>query len=89
MSSIKTYTAIFGILMALSTMQFLFEYTGLLEDLYFPIMAVILALSTFKALAVAGWYMHVIEEPRSIAYLGMAGLLCVIALTAGAGYSVL
>jgi cytochrome c oxidase subunit 4 len=89
MASIKTYTAIFGVLMALSTVQFLFEVTGLLEDLYFPIMAVILGLSTFKALAVAGWYMHVIEEPRSIMYLGLTGLLCVVALTAGAGYSVL
>jgi cytochrome c oxidase subunit 4 len=88
MASIKTYTAIFGVLMAFSTVQFVFEVSGLLEDNYGPIMAVILVLSTLKAMAVAGWYMHIIEEPRSITYVALAGVLGVIALTVGATYSV-
>jgi hypothetical protein len=32
--------------------------------------------------------MHLVEEPRSITYLALGGVLCVVALTAGAGYSV-
>lgn len=87
MSSIKTYTAIFGVLMLISTIQFAFEISGLLSQYYVPIMAVIMVLSTAKAVAVAGWYMHMIDEPRAITYLAMGGVLCVIALTAGAAYS--
>jgi cytochrome c oxidase subunit 4 len=88
MASIKTYTTIFGVLMAFSTVQFVFEFSGLLEDNYGPIMAVILVLSVLKAMAVAGWYMHIIEEPRSITYIALAGVLGVIALTVGATYSI-
>jgi len=87
MASVKTYTAIFVVLMGISTTQFVFEISGLLEEYYIPILAVIMILSTMKAVAVAGWYMHLIEEPRAITYLAMGGVLCVVALTAGAAYS--
>ena len=49
---------------------------------------VVLGLSTVKALAVAGWYMHMIEDPRALTYVAAAGVLGVLALTAGAAYSV-
>lgn len=89
MASIKLYTIIFGALMMVSTLQAAFEYTGLLEEFYWGALVVILILSTIKASVVAGWYMHVREEPRAIAYLALAGVIGVVALTAGAAYSVL
>lgn len=87
MASIKLYTAIFGALMVLSTTQYLLE-TFLLDEAYFVAMAIILGLSAIKALAVSGWYMHIIEEPRAITYLALGGVIGVLALTAGAAYSI-
>ncbi|PSP47488.1 hypothetical protein BRC69_00975 [Halobacteriales archaeon QH_6_66_25] len=87
MASIKLYTAIFGVLMVLSTLQFLVE-RFMLEDLYMISMAIILLVSTIKAISVAGWYMHVFDEPRAISYLAMGAVIGVLALIAGAAYSI-
>ena len=74
--------------MGLSTAQFAFEASGLLKEMYVPIMAAILGISTLKALAVSGWYMHLVEEPRAVTYVAIAAVIGVIALTAGAAYSI-
>jgi cytochrome c oxidase subunit 4 len=87
MANIKLYGIIFVVLGMISTTQFLVE-SFLPEGLYWIGLVAILLLSTMKAMAVAGWYMHLVEEPRSITYLALGGVLCVVALTAGAGYSV-
>jgi cytochrome c oxidase subunit 4 len=87
MSSIRLYTVIFVVLSALTTLQFALE-SVLLDELYGFTMAVILVISTVKAATVAGWYMHLIDEPRAVTYIAIAGLLGVVALTAGAAYSV-
>ena len=87
MSSIKLYTIIFAVLAGFTTVQYLLEQF-LVDEVYWIALAVILGISTIKALSVAGWYMHLFDEPRSIAYIAFAGLLCVVALTAGAAYSV-
>jgi cytochrome c oxidase subunit 4 len=92
MTSTRTYTIIFVVLMALSTTQALFEFTGVLNEdkvtQYWLALGVIMVLSTIKAGAVAGWYMHVKDEPRAIAYIALSGLIGVVALTAGAAYSI-
>lgn len=87
MANIRLYAIVFVGLGVISTTQFILEKT-LLHNLYWAGLVAILVLSTMKAIAVAGWYMHLIEEPRSLTYLAMAGVLGVVALTAGAGYSV-
>ncbi|WP_436901913.1 cytochrome C oxidase subunit IV family protein [Halovenus halobia] len=87
MANIKLYGIIFVVLGMISTTQFLVE-SFLPDGLYWVGLVAILALSTGKAIAVAGYYMHLVEEPRSITYLALSGVLCVVALTAGAGYSV-
>lgn len=87
MSSIRLYTVIFVALSALTTIQFALEEI-LLEELYGFTMAIILLISSAKAGAVAAWYMHLIDEPRAITYIVIAGALGVVALTAGAAYSV-
>lgn len=88
MTSIRTYSVIFVALMVASTTQAGLEFAGILESSYWPALVVILFISSLKALAVSGWYMHAIEEPRAISYIALAGVLCVVALTAGAAYSV-
>ncbi len=87
MASAKLYTVLFVVLAGITTVQFLLEIV-LVEAMYGVAFAVILGLSTVKALAVAGWYMHMFDEPRSITYVALGGVLCVLALTAGASYSI-
>ena len=87
MASIKLYTILFVVLSAITTVQFLLEIV-LVSEMYAVGFAVVLGLSTVKALAVAGWYMHMIEDPRALTYVALAGVLGVLALTAGAAYSI-
>lgn len=87
MASIKLYTYIFVALAAVTTVQYVLEL--FLVDAWYALgFAVIMVLSSIKALGVAGWYMHMLDEPRAITYIAVAGVLGVIALTAGAAYSV-
>jgi cytochrome c oxidase subunit 4 len=88
MSSIKTYTAIFGVLMLFSTTQAAMEMQPWVEIPYGPLFGAIMVLSTIKALAVAGWYMHLKDEPRAISYLAGGAVIGVLALVAGAAYSI-
>lgn len=87
MTSTKTYTAIFAVLLTISTTQFVLE-SFVLEEAYWIGMGIILVLSSIKALGVAGWFMHMREEPRAITYLATAAVIGVLALTAGAAYSI-
>ncbi len=89
MSKLKLYTAIFVVLMAFSTTQALLEFSGFLSGAYWAGLAIIIVLSTIKALLVAGYYQHLRFEPRSVTYLMMGSLIIVLALTAGAAYSIL
>ena len=87
MASIKLYTILFVVLSAITTVQYILEQV-LVSEMYALGFTVVLGLSTVKALAVAGWYMHMIEDPRALTYVAAAGVLGVLALTAGAAYSV-
>jgi cytochrome c oxidase subunit 4 len=87
MASTKLYGIIFVVLASLTTTQFVLEKV-LIDEVYWIALGIIMALSTIKAMAVAGWYMHMIEEPRAITYVALAGVMGVVALTAGAAYSV-
>jgi cytochrome c oxidase subunit 4 len=89
MVSTRFYAAVFATLMAFSTVQALFELTGILDQAYWFGLGVILALSTVKALLVAGYFQHLRQEPRSVTYLMLGALVAVLALTAGAAYSIL
>jgi cytochrome c oxidase subunit 4 len=89
MASTRLYAAIFVGLMVLSTTQALLEFAGILEAYYWPALAAIMALSSIKALLVAGYFQHLRFEPRSVSYLMAGSLVIVLALTAGAAYSIL
>jgi len=88
MSRLKLYTAIFVVLMALSTTQALVEMLGVFEG-YWTMFGVLLTLSFVKAAIVAGYYQHLRWEPPSVTYLMLGGLFVALALTTAAAYSIL
>jgi cytochrome c oxidase subunit 4 len=89
MASTKLYAAIFGTLMVFSTTQALFEFVGILEQAYWIGLGIIMVLSSIKALLVAGYFQHLRHEPRGLTVLMLGALVAVVALTAGAAYSIL
>lgn len=88
MASIRTYGAIFGLLMVFSTTQAVLEFQGIVENAYWLAFGLILVLSFVKAVLVAGWFQHLTTEPRSITYMIASALLVVLALTTAAAYSI-
>ena len=93
MSRFKLYSAIFVVLMTLSTTQALVEQTGMVNfdapGTYWTAFGIILVLSFVKATVVATYYMHLRWEPRSVTYLFLGGLFVALALTTAAAYSIL
>jgi len=88
MPSTKLYAAIYVVLFAFATLQFVVEQAGLLRTIYWTAFAIIIALSIVKAVLVAGWYQHLKFEPRSLTALVLIGLTAVLALTFAAAYSI-
>ncbi|AEN05386.1 cytochrome C oxidase subunit IV family protein [Halolamina sp.] len=87
MARTKLYTIIYVVLFVLATAQVAVEQVDLLG--YWAAIAVIAVLSMVKALFVAGYYQHLVWEPRSLSYLMLIGFVGFIALTVAASYSIL
>lgn len=85
MVSLKLYTIIYVVLFVFATVQVLVEFAGLN---YFTAATLIMILSFVKAGLVAGYYQHLVYEPRSITYLMAMGLAVVVALSVAATFSV-
>jgi cytochrome c oxidase subunit 4 len=88
MANTRLYTAIFVALFVLATAQVAVEVTGFVESTYWVAFGAIMLLSLVKAVAVAGYYQHLVYEPRSVTYLLGLGLLAALALTIAASYSI-
>lgn len=87
MARTKLYTIIYVVLFVLATAQVAVEQVDLFG--YWTALAVIAMLSLVKALFVAGYYQHLVWEPRSVSYLVLIGFVAFIALTVAASYSIL
>lgn len=87
MARTKLYTIIYVVLFVLATAQVAVEQVDLFG--YWAALAIIAALSLVKALFVAGYYQHLVWEPRSVSYLMLIGFVAFIALTVAASYSIL
>ena len=84
MASVRTYTLIYIALLAMGTGKFVFfEFT----TYQIAIVATIL-LAIGKTVLIAGYFQHLIEEPRSITYVMGIALFMVLLLTIAAGYSI-
>lgn len=88
MARTKLYTIIYVVLFVLATAQVAIERLGIVEN-YWLLLGIIAALSMVKAVFVAGYYQHLVWEPRSVSYLMLIGLVGFIALTVAASYSIL
>jgi len=88
MANTRLYTAIYVALFVLATAQVGVEIAGFVDSMYWVALGAILVLSLLKAVAVAGYYQHLLYEPRSITYLVGIGLLAALALTVAASYSI-
>lgn len=93
MASVRTYTIIYIALLALGTSKVIFshysEYFELVGiDPYWGAMGGILVLAVIKAGLIMGYYQHLRDEPRSIAYVMGAAFFGVFLLTAAAGFSI-
>jgi cytochrome c oxidase subunit 4 len=89
MASTKLYAAIYVVLFALSTVQVGFEEILNEESGYWLVFGAILGVSFVKSSLVAGYYMHLRDEPRAVSYLVLIGLFGALALTIAAAYSIL
>ena len=86
MSKVKLYTIIYVALFVLATVQVLVEFAGLT---YWTGFGLIVVLSAVKAILVAGYYQHLVDEPRSITYMMLAALFVAVVLTSASAYSIL
>ncbi|MFC6717224.1 cytochrome C oxidase subunit IV family protein [Natrialbaceae archaeon GCM10025810] len=85
MASIRTYAIIYVALLALATGKFVFFEVGIP---YEYAVGGTLVLAVIKAGLIAGYYQHLIEEPRSLSYMMATALFMVLLLTIAAGYSI-
>ncbi|MXV62181.1 hypothetical protein GS429_08930 [Natronorubrum sp. JWXQ-INN-674] len=87
MADVRTYTLIYVVLLALGTGKFVF-FT--FDDIftYQMAMAGTIILAVAKSLLIAGYYQHLLEEPRAITYMMGIAVFMVFLLTIAAGYSI-
>ena len=85
MTSVKTYTIIYVVLLALGTGKFLF-FT--FDFGYAEAMGGTMVLAVIKSLLIAGYYQHLVDEPRSISYVMLLSVFMVFLLVIAAGYSI-
>lgn len=88
MAHTKLYVAIYGVLFVLATVQVVLE-EFLTDEIYWIVFGAIMLFSFLKAAFVAGYYMHLKEEPKSVSYVMLIGLFGALALTIAAAYSIL
>ena len=88
MPNTKLYGAIYVVLFVFATVQVGVEMAGLVETAYWTAFGLIIVLSLVKAVLVAGYYQHLVYEPRSITALIATGLAAALALTFAAAYSI-
>ncbi|GAB7092856.1 hypothetical protein JCM30237_00080 [Halolamina litorea] len=88
MARTKLYTGIYVALFVIATLQVVVERTALMEEAYVIALALITVLSVIKAVVVAGYFQHLVWEPRSVTYVMLLGFVGFLALTVAASYSI-
>ncbi len=75
-------------LFVIATLQVVVERTALMEEAYVIALVLITLLSVIKAVVVAGYFQHLVWEPRSLTYVMLLGFVGFLALTVAASYSI-
>ncbi len=87
MGDIRKYTIIYVVLLVLGTSKFVFfELDNIFT--YQMALAGTFVLAVIKSLLIAGYYQHLVDEPRSITYMMAVAVFMVFLLTIAAGYSI-
>ncbi|WP_306058834.1 cytochrome C oxidase subunit IV family protein [Natronococcus wangiae] len=86
MASLRTYTLVYIALVALATGKFVFF--ELPQFTYTMAITGTIILAVIKVGLIAGYFQHLIEEPRSITYMMAVAVFMVFLLTIAAGYSI-
>ncbi|WP_049924647.1 cytochrome C oxidase subunit IV family protein [Halopiger djelfimassiliensis] len=87
MADIRTYALIYVALLALGTGKFVFFHFDQVFTYQMAIGGTII-LAIIKSSLIAGYYQHLIEEPRSLTYMMASAVFMVFLLTIAAGYSI-
>ena len=87
MTSVRTYGIIYVVLLVLGTAKFVF-FT--FDDIFTHSMAMggTIVLAVVKSLLIAGFYQHLIDEPKWVTYVMTIAVFMVFLLTIAAGYSI-
>ncbi|MGM0592689.1 MAG: cytochrome C oxidase subunit IV family protein [Halobacteriota archaeon] len=88
MASVRKYALIYAALLVMGTVQFVLFETDVIEFTYAVAMLGVVILSVSKTFLVAGYFMHLVEEPRSISYVMAIAVFMVLLLAVAAGYSI-
>ncbi|TYL35899.1 hypothetical protein CV102_25450 [Natronococcus pandeyae] len=87
MADVRTYTLIYVVLLVLGTGKFVFfQFPEIFPETVAIGGTIILAV--IKSLLIAGFYQHLIDEPRAISYMMAVAVFMVFLLTIAAGYSI-
>ena len=87
MADVRTYTLIYVVLLVLGTGKFVFfQFPEIFPETVAIGGTIILAV--IKSLLIAGFYQHLIDEPRAISYMMAVAVFMVFLLTVAAGYSI-
>ena len=87
MANVRTYTIIYVALLVLGTGKFVF-FTFDQFFSYWAAMGGTMILAVIKVGLIAGYFQHLVEEPRSVSYMMGIALFMVFLLTIAAGYSI-
>ena len=85
MADVRTYALIYVVLLVLGTGKFVF-FT--FDFSYTAAMGGTILLAVLKTGLIAGYYQHLVHEPRSITYMMLTAVFMVFLLTFAAGYSI-
>ena len=86
MTSTRTYTIIYVVLLVLAAGKFVFMEFDFFD--YWDAFAGVMVLAVAKTVLIAGWYQHLKDEPRSLTYLMLLALFLVLLLGAASAYSI-
>lgn len=87
MADLRTYTLIYVALLVLATGKFVFFEFPEIFDYQLAIGGTVI-LAIIKSSLIAGYFQHLVEEPRAITYLMATAVFMVFLLTIAAGYSI-
>ena len=85
MASIRLYAWIYVVLLVLALSKYVFFLFGL--D-YWTMFALIMVSAVAKIGLIAGYYQHLVDEPRSVSYVVLSAVFAVLLLAVAATYSI-